>query len=218
MMVMNRTGQGMQKQWGGVFLGLVIGLVIGLGIALSVAIYVTKVPVPFVDKGQSRTADQDEAEARKNKNWDPNAPLYGKNPAKAVPPAHVPEPTASTAPPSDSQQTSAGTPRANNAVAAPPAVSADPLGDLVKTKNADDAYTYFIQIGAFDKQEAAEARRAELSLAGLDVKVSERVQSGKTIYRVRLGPFATTEESQRAQEKLEQAGVTETALVRIKTN
>jgi cell division protein FtsN len=213
MKVMILTGQCMQKQYGGVFLGLVIGLVIGLGIALSVAIYVTKVPVPFVNKGQSRTADQDEAEARKNKNWDPNAPLYGKNPAKVVPPTHVPD---STSAPTETQQASASKSPSNNATTTPPAATADPLGDLVKTKNSEDAFTYFIQIGAFDKQEAAEARRAELALAGLDVKLSERVQSGKTIYRVRLGPFASPEESQRAQEKLEQAGISETALVRIK--
>lgn len=207
----------MQKQWGGVFLGLVIGLVVGLGIALSVAIYVTKVPVPFVNKGQSRTAEQDEAEARKNKNWDPNAPLYGKNPAKAVPATNVPDPASVPPPPAAADPVPvAPPPRVDNPVVTPPAVSADPLGDLANAKSAEGAYTYFIQIGAFDKQEAAEARRAELALAGIDAKVSERAQSGKTIYRVRFGPFATPEESQRAQERLEQAGISETALVRIK--
>jgi hypothetical protein len=55
------------------------------GGALAVAVYVTKVPVPFMNKGQSRTAEQDAAEARKNKDWDPNAPLYGKNPARRRP-------------------------------------------------------------------------------------------------------------------------------------
>ncbi len=211
------TGLGMQKQWGGIFLGLVIGLVVGLGIALSVAIYVTNVPVPFINKGQSRTAEQDEAEARKNKNWDPNAPLYGKNPAKAVPATNVPDPaTAPSVSPAPEPSSTTPTTRTDNPVAVPPAVSADPLGELAKAKTADGNFTYFIQIGAFDKQEAAEARRAELALAGIDAKVSERIQSGKTIYRVRFGPFASTEESQRAQERLEQAGISETALVRIK--
>lgn len=224
----------MQKQTGGVFLGLIIGLVIGLGIALSVAIYVTKVPVPFVNKGQSRSADQDEAEARKNKNWDPNAPLYGKNPAKAVPPASVPELAAKDAD-SASESPSTKVPakadttadaKASAKVQASPAISADPLGDLLKSKTeqssvksepiASDSFTYFIQLGAFDKAEAAESRRAELSLSGVDAKVSEREQSGKTIYRVRVGPFDTLEDSNRGKEKLEKAGVNETALVRIK--
>jgi hypothetical protein len=59
----------MQKQRGGTFLGFVLGLVIGLGIAMGVAFYVTKVPLPFMNKGQTRGADQNEAEAKKNKDW-----------------------------------------------------------------------------------------------------------------------------------------------------
>ena len=57
----------MQKQRGGTFLGFVLGLVVGLGIALGVALYVTKVPLPFMSKGQTRSADQNDAETKKNK-------------------------------------------------------------------------------------------------------------------------------------------------------
>ena len=64
--------------------GLIIGLLIGLAIALGVALYVAKVPVPFLDKVPQRTAEQDLAEQEKNKNWQPNAPLAGKNPARPV--------------------------------------------------------------------------------------------------------------------------------------
>ncbi|HEY5580129.1 MAG TPA: sporulation protein, partial [Rhodoferax sp.] len=77
----------MKQQRGGTILGFIIGVVVGLGAALAVAVYVTKVPIPFINKGQSRSADQDAAESQKNKNWDPNAPLYGKNPAKPLAPA-----------------------------------------------------------------------------------------------------------------------------------
>ena len=75
------------SQAGSVIVGIIIGVVLGLAAALAVAVYVTKVPVPFLNKGQSRTAEQDAAEARKNRDWDPNAPLYGKNPAKPLAPA-----------------------------------------------------------------------------------------------------------------------------------
>jgi cell division protein FtsN len=71
------------KQRGGFAIGLIIGLLIGLALALGVALYVTKVPIPFVNKVPQRTSDQDAAEIQKNKNWDPNSPLYGKNPAKS---------------------------------------------------------------------------------------------------------------------------------------
>ena len=75
-----------RQQTGNVIVGIIIGVVLGLAAALAVAVYVTKVPVPFLNKGQSRTPEQDAAESRKNKDWDPNAPLYGKNPAKPVAP------------------------------------------------------------------------------------------------------------------------------------
>lgn len=74
-------------QRGGTLVGFIAGLIVGLGAALGVAVYVAKVPVPFLNKNGTRTADQDALEAEKNRNWDPNSPLYGKNPARSVPPA-----------------------------------------------------------------------------------------------------------------------------------
>ena len=74
-----------KKQTGGTIVGLIVGLLIGLGVALGVAVYVTKLPVPFLNKGATRSSDQDSAEAQKNKNWDPNSPLYGKSGARPAP-------------------------------------------------------------------------------------------------------------------------------------
>jgi hypothetical protein len=68
----------MTGQRGGFVLGLVVGLLVGLALALGVALYITKAPVPFVNKVPQRTAEQDQAEQARNKNWDPNAPLAGK--------------------------------------------------------------------------------------------------------------------------------------------
>src|SRR5215831_3277312 len=86
------SGARMKFQRGGFAMGLIVGLIIGLAVALGVALYVTKVPVPFVNKVPQRTAEQDAAEAEKNRNWDPNSPLYGKNPARPnmVPPTPRP--------------------------------------------------------------------------------------------------------------------------------
>ena len=67
------------RQAGGTFLGLIVGLLVGLSVALIAAIYVSKVPIPFVDKGVSRDPAQEAEEAKRNKDWDPNAPLYGRN-------------------------------------------------------------------------------------------------------------------------------------------
>jgi hypothetical protein len=101
--------------------------------ALAVAVYVTKVPVPFMNKGQNRTADQDAAEARKNKDWDPNAPLYGKNPARPAPAASG----AVTAPPVAAASAPKGAASAPKAAENKPAVTGgDPLGDLARAKAA----------------------------------------------------------------------------------
>lgn len=203
----------MKQQRGGTILGFIIGVVVGLGAALAVAVYVTKVPVPFVNKGQSRTSDQDAAETKKNKDWDPNAPLYGKNPAKPQAPA-VPAVAASAA--KATPETTVATvpvPKAE----VKPAVTADPLGDLVKARSTGataEPFAYFVQVGAFRTPEDAESQRAKLSLSGVEAKVSEREQSGRVVYRVRVGPFDKKDEADKAKEKLDAAGL-ETAMVRV---
>eukprot|EP01034_Spumella_vulgaris_P030005 gene30005-37151_t len=78
---------------------------------------------------------------------------------------------------------------------------------------AADPSIYFVQAGAYLKNDDAEAQRAKLSLIGLEAKVTEREQSGRTVYRVRIGPFDRKEEADKQKERLEAGGV-ETALVR----
>ena len=206
----------MKQQRGGTFLGFIIGVVVGLGAALAVAVYVTKVPVPFMNKGQSRSANQDDAEAKKNKDWDPNAPLYGKNPVKTAPAATPAEPDAKPAPATkaDGKADAKGSAKGGELK---PAVSADPLGDLANAKAGAataEPFAYFVQLGAFRTMEDAESQRAKLSLSGIEAKISERDQSGRTVFRVRVGPFDKKEDAERSKEKLDKAGL-ETALVRV---
>ncbi|MCX7226097.1 MAG: SPOR domain-containing protein [Burkholderiales bacterium] len=222
----------MMQQRGGTLVGFIIGVLVGLGSALAVAVYVTKVPVPFLNKGESRSAEQDAAENKKNKDWDPNAPLYGKNPAKPAQPA-ASEPlaaasgAASAALPAMATPAPAVLPGLPAKVEAKPAAGADPLGDLAKARTATPApaaaatagavaepFSYFVQVGAFRTPEDAESQRARLSLGGIETRVSEREQSGRTVYRVRVGPFDKRDEAERAKEKLEASGL-ETALVRV---
>ena len=213
----------MKQQRGGTLLGFIIGAVVGLGVALAVAVYVTKVPIPFVNKGQTRSADQDVEESRKNKDWDPNAPLYGKNPAKPVVPAAEAVPTAPVppvasrptlpGPGSEVKPTGAGASKAE----VKPAVTADPLGDLAKARagsSAVEPFIYFVQVGAFRNAEDAETHRAKLSLGGVEARVTEREQSGRAVFRVRVGPFERKEDADKSKEKLESSGL-DTALVRV---
>ena len=202
----------MKQQRGGTILGLILGVVLGLGAALAVAVYVTKVPIPFINKGQSRSADQDAAESKKNKNWDPNAPLYGKNPAKAATPAAAASDAAAKPGVGD-----VAAPAPASKTEAKPALSADPLGDLAKARSTNatvQPFYYFVQVGAFRTPEDAESQRAKLSLGGVEAKVTEREQSGRTVFRVRVGPFDKKEDADKTKEKLDAAGL-ETALVRV---
>ncbi len=213
-----------RKQSGNVFVGIIIGVVIGLAAALAVAVYVTKVPIPFLNKGPSRSAEQDAAESRKNQNWDPNAPLYGKNPAKPLPPAPGVAASAPAAPAAEAPKAGEATREAEKAKdkePVPPAVAgrpvpADPLGELATAKagTSNDPFLYFVQAGAFRTPEDAEAQRAKLSLMGVEAKVTEREQSGRQVYRVRIGPFNSKDDADRQKEKLDQGGF-ETALVRV---
>ena len=86
------------RQRGGTFLGIILGVLVGLAAALAVAIYVAKVPVPLVSKNATRTNGQDAAEAERNRDWDPNAPLRGKNGARGTAPGGVSSGTVVPAP------------------------------------------------------------------------------------------------------------------------
>ena len=130
----------------------------------------------------------------------------------------VPEP-AVVAPPKTAAAPAAAAPAAPKT--AKPAVSADPLGDLARAKmeapspsSGADPFSYFIQAGAFRTPEDAEQQRARLLLLGMQAKVTEREQSGRTVYRVRLGPFDKKEDADKAKERLDNNSI-ETALVRV---
>lgn len=220
----------LHTQRGGTFLGFIIGLVIGLGVALAVAIYVTKVPTPFSNKNQPRTPEQDTQESQKNKDWNPNSVLQPK------PPAEVPLPANPTAEGADkaATETTSKAPAEAPKPEPRPAVTADPLGDLAKSKtglstpvtpntapsgntsgNASaDPFDYVVQVGAYRNSSEADAQKAKLALMGLDAKVSERDQSGRTVYRVRLGPFADKAAAERVRTRLESSGI-ENTLVRV---
>ena len=230
------------QQRGGTILGFILGLVVGLAAAFGVAVYVSKVPVPFVDKAGLRNAGQDELEAEKNKNWDPNSPLYGKNPARPSVPAPVvvdaPAPDAADTSGADNVAAAAAKAAqdekdqkdakakeakdAKEAKAKKDAASADPLGDLATAKAEADAPTsdnkdpfiYFVQAGAFRAQSDASAQRAKLAMLGWQARVTEREQGGQTMYRVRLGPFEKRAEADQIRTKLDGSGV-ESNLVRV---
>ena len=217
-------------QRGGFLIGLVVGLLIGLAAALGVALYVTKAPNPFVNKVPMRSPTQDAAEAERNRNWDPNSALAGKNPAPgtaasgsvgaidpAVRPALVPptviDPVLPAAPDSSTRVARPAVPAASGptAIALVPAPRAS---QVVTSTVAGTPFTYFVQAGAFSRSEDAEQQRAKLAMLGVESKLTEREQGGRMVYRVRVGPFERREEAESAKEKLGDSGV-DSALVAV---
>lgn len=235
------TASQTKAQRGGFTMGLIVGLMIGLALALGVALYVTKAPNPFVNKVPPRSAVQDAAEAERNRNWDPNSALGGRAPVRPPPgavvggsaggpiarPAEIPATPGSaalpgvassrSAPPAPTASTPARAPMAatpfpfERPAIAPPTTRAPPP---VSTGASADPFTYFVQAGAYGRSEDAEQQRARLAMLGIESRLTEREQSGRTVYRIRVGPFEHKGDADATKEKLSGAGV-DAALIRV---
>jgi len=179
-----------RAQAGSFAVGLLVGLLAGLALALGVALYIAKVPVPFVEKVPSRTPEHDRAEAERNKDWNPNAPLA---------PAAGPTAAGGAAPPPGIAP--AGTPRDPAAI-----LSGAPVDAGVSTAPAADPFVYFVQVGAYTRSGDAESQRAALAMQGLTARISGSEQAGRTVYRVRLGPFERQAEAGAVQSQLQGLG------------
>lgn len=103
--------------------------------------------------------------------------------ATATPPATVPPSTTTTV-----------------AGPTPAAAANNPI------RPAHDA-PYILQAGAFGASGDAEAIKAKVALLGLSARVESAAIKGKTVYRVRMGPYATASELSEAKRKLASGGL-----------
>jgi len=99
-------------------------------------------------------------------------------------------------------QTAAATPTPHASDA--PAVQAD---KPAATPAARSDTPYILQAGAFGASGDAEAVKARIALLGLGARVESAQISGKTVYRVRMGPYATASELAEAKRKLAGGGL-----------
>lgn len=200
-----------KAQKGGFFLGMIIGLLVGVLVALGVALYVTKVPIPFVDKVPQRTPAQDAAEEERNKTWDPNAPLAGRNPARPAAAASGVVSEAASVAPAAAPVAEAPVPKpaASRAAAASAPVAA------ASAKGEAETLQFYVQVGAYARSEDAEQQRAKLAMSGLVGRITEREQAGRVMYRVRLGPYDSHDEAGTVKEQAAAAGYPDAALVRV---
>jgi cell division protein FtsN len=105
----------------------------------------------------------------------------------------------------------------------PAPASPDPIGDLVNGKKTADKPAdaspasksdaiYFLQVGAFTKRADADAQKANLAIQGIQAQLSEVTSDGNTLWRVRVGPYNSVEESNSVRDKLSSIGIKPTLI------
>jgi cell division protein FtsN len=197
-----------QAQQGGTFLGLVIGVLLGLGISLAVAVYVTKVPIPFVDRGVAGSAEADKAEMARNKNWNPNAAVITVEPPKNLAGVTLPEGVDPPPIPSDAVSGDADIPA--------PAVMADPLGTLALAKldgQSSDAAETSANTGANQSDDASdgapitEPAAVVRAPAPTPAPAQSSESKGVTAYIIQAGAFTDVNDAEAQRAKLAIMGV-----------
>ncbi len=190
-------------QRGSVALGMMLGIVIGLAVAVAVAVFVTRAPLPFVNKvvrsGDRIVEPRTPAEAP-----DPNRPSAARQR-----PADTPAPAARSA----GETPAAGTPAPAAAPDRAPATSAGaaPAGDGAEA--ATERMLYVLQAGAFRLADDADNMKAKLALIGLEARVQPAEVNGQRVFRVRIGPYVNLDDLNRARARLEENGI-ESSVVR----
>ena len=181
-------------EYGGTILGFILGLGVGLGVAFLIAFYLSKntpqerpgmrAPnLPLTIKPGPAPAEGEAAAPVEP--LDLNKPLQGKSPA--------------------------------------PSAAADPIGDLANGKKPSEVPAtpvpttksdaiYFLQVGAFVKRPDADAQKASLAIQGIQSQLSEVTSEGNTLWRVRVGPFNSVEESNPVRDKLNGMGIKPTVI------
>ena len=94
---------------------------------------------------------------------------------------------------------------------APPAPPAPVAPAPVAQAAASDA-RYILQAGAFGASTDAEEVKAKIAMLGLSARVEPGQANGRTVYRVRMGPYGTAGELAQAKQKLDGSGLPAVAI------
>lgn len=116
--------------------------------------------------------------------------------------SRTPTPAPSPAP---RQQVASATP-------APKPATQPATTPVAASKPPTAATPYILQAGAFQASGDAEAVKAKIALLGLNARVESANINGKTMYRVRMGPYGTASELADAKAKLGSGGLPAVAI------
>ncbi len=177
---------------GSLLIGILIGLLLGLGVALAVAWYINKMPTPFLN----RSAPPPRGAAEKGA-----VPLPPRAEEKA-------DKAAESKPRFDFYKILPGSEEQ---------VSEQQFKDSQqKASTAKTSETFFLQAGAFQSAPDADNLKARLALLGMEASVQTTSLPDKGLWhRVRVGPYGTVEDLNRARDTLKQNGI-ETSLIRVR--
>lgn len=205
----SRSAPPAQKKSGGnTLVGIFVGLVIGVLVAFGVVLYLNKAPLPFQDhKTEAAKADEKKP-----------APVAGQAAASAATPAPLPGKPGDKV--GDKQRfefygilegKQQATPGAAPATSAPTAAA--PAAAPAAEAKAAPSEVFFLQAGAFQKPADADNLKAKIALTGLEVGTQEAAVPDKgTMYRVRVGPFRSPDEMNKARTQLAQSGIQATVV------
>lgn len=116
--------------------------------------------------------------------------------------ARAAEPAAPTAP-----ATIAGPKPVDETPQAPSPVAEKPATTVASAAPAANNARYILQAGAFGASGDAESTKAKIAMLGLSARVESAQINGKTVFRVRMGPYGTASELSEAKQKLASGGL-----------
>jgi cell division protein FtsN len=183
-------------------LAFVLGLTLGLVIAAAIAMFVTRAPVPFVDRG-----------ILSNQNTERQPTPAASTRVQPSLPEPLPEAAPALKPSSNNDQAKddkPSTPAASQASSTPQEGTPEPR----PTTSPSAASQFFLQVAAFKSPDEAEQMRVRLAFMGFEAHILETKKDDTIFFRVRLGPYRNFEELNRAKSGLSQNGL-EATVVRL---
>lgn len=169
--------------------GLLLGLLLGVGLSAGVAIFVTGGESPFV-----------------NKSAPPRTAVMSDDTQEAAAP-----------------EEQSGKPRFDFYTILPGTESQVTEQEIrqkeaTATPSAPVSESYFLQVGAFQTEQEADNMKAQLALLGLEAIVQTATIPEKGVWhRVRVGPFASLDQINRAREELVRNGF-KADLIKVNSN
>lgn len=207
----------LRRMRGGTLTGFVVGLILGLTIAVIVALVITQGTTPFANRA-GRAPEKSLEPRTPAEAPDPNAPMQSRN---------RPEPAAPAAPEDAKPAEESGSllerlfgrraepepTRPAEAPAARPAQKPVESRPSPEPRAAEpERASFLLQAGAFRSADEADAMRARLALIGFEARVVAGESAGQPIHRVRVGPFASLEDMNKARSRLAENGIEASAL------